>query len=155
MAPNDPWRTLSDVATVFNSHEVEYMFTGAYACALQGHVRATNDYDILIRNTPENLKRTVAALEKLFPELPEPILAQDIVEHIVLKIADEIEVDVAISAWDVTYEEALADRAVKEVDGVMIPYMGIASLIRSKSTSREIDQWDVAVLQEIQRKRDT
>lgn len=153
MERDENTRSLAAVAEVFNRHRVEYLVSGAHACALQGHIRATEDFDLLIRNTPTNLEHTVAALEELFPELPEPILARDIIDNVVLKISDDIEVDVAIQAWDVRYEDALADRSVKEIDGVSIPYMGIDSLIRSKTTPREIDQWDIAVLREIKRRR--
>ncbi len=148
-------RGLKDVCAVFNHNKVEYMIAGAHACALQGHIRATEDIDILIKNSPENLERTVMALMEIFPDLPEKITTHDISDNIVLKIADDIEVDVSISAWSVSYDEALPGKENTVIDGVDIPYLGIKELIRSKSTSREIDIWDVRILEEILRKKGT
>ncbi len=45
-------RGIPDVCSVLNRHEVEYLLMGAQAAALHGHVRGTEDIDILVRNTP-------------------------------------------------------------------------------------------------------
>ena len=147
-------RGLNDVCAAFNRHQVEYMVAGAQAGALHGHIRATEDIDLLIRNTPENVDRAVAALTVLFPDLPEAVAPADITDNIVLKVADDIEVDVSISAWSVAYDEAERDREERIVDGTQVPYMGLRSLIKSKMTSREVDQWDVRVLSEILRRQE-
>ncbi len=36
--------------------------------------------------------------------------------------------------------------------GVDIPFLGLDSLIKSKDTMREIDQWDVKILLEIKKR---
>lgn len=146
-------RGIPEVCATFNRAGVRYMIMGAQACALHGHIRATEDIDILIEATPENLDRTISALQELFPDFPEPFSAEDILEHTVLKIADDIELDVSTSAWSVPFSEAITDCCEREIEGVLVPYMGLQSLIRSKLTQREIDQWDVRVLQEIARRK--
>ena len=147
-------RGLREVCEVFNRRKVDYVVVGAQAGALHGHVRATEDIDLLIRNTKDNVSRAVEALAELFPDISREIHPQDILEHVVLKVADDIEVDVSISAWSVDFESAEDDIESIDIGGTRIPYLGLRSLIKSKSTSREIDQWDVRVLSEILRARD-
>ena len=64
----------------------------------------------------------------------------------VVKIADEVEVDVSTQAWKVRYPDAVASAQEVEIDGVRIPFVSIETLIASKETYREIDQWDAAQL---------
>lgn len=47
----------------FNAHEVEYVIVGAYALAFHGVPRFTGDIDILVRPSPENIKRVLSALD--------------------------------------------------------------------------------------------
>ncbi|HEX8311667.1 MAG TPA: hypothetical protein VF614_10140 [Chthoniobacteraceae bacterium] len=77
----------------------------------------------------------------------------DFVENVVIKIADEVEVDVSTRAWKVTYEEAApqAERAV--IEGVEIVYADLATLIASKETYRDQDRVDVTFLRELQRRK--
>jgi hypothetical protein len=56
--PRD-WR---EFIALLNSREVEYLVVGAFARALHGIPRSTGDIDFLIRPTPENAERLMAAL---------------------------------------------------------------------------------------------
>ena len=67
----------------------------------------------------------------------------------VLKIIDWMEIDFSIRAWTVDYAGAVDDIEHVLIDGIDVPFLGIESLIRSKSTMREIDMWDVKVLRRI------
>lgn len=78
---------------------------------------------------------------------------KDILENIVVKIADDVEVDVSIHAWKITYAEALGDAQKIDIDGVSIPFLGIGSLIASKETYREQDAIDRIRLLDLQRQR--
>ena len=63
-------------------------------------------------------------------------------DYAVVKIADEVEVDVSTQACKVTYPEALTGSPVVQVDGVTIPFLGLDALIASKETYREQDAED-------------
>src|SRR5262245_28093690 len=102
-------RGLAEVCRVLNAHGVNYLVIGAHACALHGHIRATEDYDFLVENNAGNLGRTSEALNELFPHLEQSVTPRDISDNVVLKVADDIEVDVSVSAWSVTYDEASQD----------------------------------------------
>lgn len=128
-----------------------YAVAGGYACALNGHVRMTEDYDILLRDDDDNIRKAIEAIRDIFPSIHDAISITDIRDNVVLKIADDIEVDFSIKAWTLDYTGAATDIRHAEIDGVDIPFLGIDALIRSKETMREIDQWDVKVLREIKK----
>ena len=73
-------------------------------------------------------------------------------ENVVVKVADEVEVDVSTHAWKVTYTEAILSAATSEVEGVTIPFLGLDSLIASKETYREQDALDRQRLLELRRR---
>jgi hypothetical protein len=57
-----------DVARIFaalDAHRVDYVVVGGIAVQVHGHVRMTNDLDLIPSPTPENLKRLAAALREL------------------------------------------------------------------------------------------
>jgi hypothetical protein len=61
-------RAPPDVARIFaalDAHQVEYVVVGGVAVQVHGHVRMTNDLDLIPSPTPENLKRLAAALREL------------------------------------------------------------------------------------------
>jgi hypothetical protein len=53
------------IFAVLDAHEVEYVVIGGIAVQVYGHVRMTNDVDLIPSPTPQNLERLAAALEEL------------------------------------------------------------------------------------------
>lgn len=53
---------LIDLLAEFEKQGVEYLLVGGQAVALHGYPRFTKDADLWLRDTPENLRRTRAAL---------------------------------------------------------------------------------------------
>ena len=60
----------------------------------------------------------------------------------VVKVADEVEVDVSTKAWKVSYGDAAPGAKQVVVKGVTIPYLGMDALLASKETYREQDSID-------------
>ena len=112
------------VCSLLNNHGVKYLIVGARACWLHGYVRATMDVDILVPEDLENHVRVIAALSELKDHAAAELTPQDLVENVVVKIADEVEVDV-------------------------VPYVDLQTLIKSKSTRREQDKVDVQRLRSL------
>lgn len=106
------------VCSLLNNHGAKYLIVGARACWLHGYIRATMDVDILVPEDLENHFRVIAALSELKDHAAAELTPQDLVENVVVKIADEVEVDV-------------------------VPYVDLQTLIKSKSTRREQDKVDV------------
>jgi len=112
------------VCSLLNNHGAKYLIVGARACWLHGYVRATMDVDILVPEDLENHVRVIAALSELKDHAAAELTPQDLVENVVVKIADEVEVDV-------------------------VPYVDLQTLIKSKSTRREQDKVDVQRLRSL------
>src|SRR6266513_2186733 len=122
------------VCSLLNNHGAKYLIVGARACWLHGYVRATIDVDILIPEDLENHALVIAALSELEDHAAAELTPQDLAENVVVKIADEVEVDVSRQAWQVEYAEALATAEEIVVDGVRVPFVGLKMLIKSKTT---------------------
>jgi len=110
---------------------------------LNGLIRATEDVDILIAENPSNYQKVIDALSRLPDGAASELVPEDFAENSFVKIADDIEVDVGIRAWTVTYAEALLNAQRTTVEGVEIPYLSISDLIRSKQTHRDQDRVDL------------
>jgi hypothetical protein len=52
----------TDLPTALADHGVEFALIGGWALAVYGHARGTDDLDVLVRATPENAERLMAAL---------------------------------------------------------------------------------------------
>src|SRR5438552_2003185 len=131
------------VCSLLNRHKARYLVVGARACWLHGYVRATMDVDILIPEDMENHARIIAALSELEDHAATELTPQDFIDNVVVKVADEVEVDVSTRAWQVSYAEAKGSPLVRSIKGVEVPYVDLKTLIRSKSTQREQDRVDL------------
>lgn len=117
-------------------------------------VRSTEDVDLLVEESRPNLEKVLAGLAKLEDGAAAERTPKDFEDNLVIKIADEVEVDVSLRAWTVSYAEAIPAAQSVNVGDVTIPFLSLQDLIKSKSTHRLQDQLDVARLQLIARERD-
>ena len=140
---------LVKVCRLLNDAGAKYLVAGAYAMILHRAVRATEDVDILIEETPENFRRVIAGLSRLADGAAAELTPQDLAENVVVKIADEVEVDVTTRAWKVSYAEAAPHALRLTLDGVEIPYLSLSDLIRSKETYRDQDRVDIERLRRL------
>jgi len=131
------------VCALLNKYGAKYLIVGARACWLHGYVRATMDVDILIPEDLENHARVLAALSELEDHAASELTPQDLVENIVVKIADEVEVDVSTRAWKVNYADAVGTSLKTTIEDLEIPYVDLKTLIKSKNTERDQDKVDV------------
>jgi hypothetical protein len=76
-------------------------------------------------------------------------IPQDIAENVVVKIADEVEVDVSRQAWQVRYADAIATAETITIEGVRVPFLSLEMLIKSKTTYREQDRADLVRLRDL------
>lgn len=144
---------LLKVCRLLNGTGARYLVIGGQACILHGLVRTTEDVDILIPVDLENGRRVIDGLSALADGAAKELEPHDFIENVVVKIADEVEVDVSTQAWKVTFDEASPLARRVEINGVSIPFMGLDSLIASKETYREQDAADRLRLLEIRSRR--
>jgi len=137
--------------SLLNKYGVKYMVVGGHACILHGLVRTTEDVDILVEESKENYRRIISALSEMEDGAARELTPQDFQDNLVVKVADEVEVDVSRRAWKVSYADAMDSACHAEIDGVKIPYAGLKSLIASKETYREQDRADLLRLRALDR----
>lgn len=129
-----------------NAEGVRYVLIGGFAVILHGFVRGTKDIDLLVEVSAENIQRLKRAMAVL-PDNAISLMADDEVEkYQVVRIADEIVVDLMKSACGIDYATAVTGMETKIVDGVSIPVAGKELLIKTKQTVRPSDAADVQFL---------
>lgn len=141
------------VCQLLNEAGAKYLICGAQACILHGLVRTTEDVDILVEANEENCRRVIDGLSRLQDGAARELTPKDILENVVVKIADEVEVDVSTHAWKVTYADAIGSARETMVENVRVPFLSLDSLISSKETYREQDSWDRARLIELKKRQ--
>jgi hypothetical protein len=126
---------------------VRFLLIGGFAVILHGFVRSTKDVDLLVDTSEVNIQAIKRAMSTL-PDNAAALMADDDVERYqVVRIADEIVVDLMGKACGIDYAEAAASGLEwMEVQGVKIPVAGKELLIRTKDTIRESDAMDVRFL---------
>jgi hypothetical protein len=138
------------VCSLLNSTGAKYLVVGGQAIILHGIIRTTEDVDILMESSLENGSRVLAALSQLADGSAKELSPQDLLDNVVVKIADEVEVDVSTQAWKVDYAMAEPSALATEVEGVRIPYLNLPMLMASKETYREQDRLDLLRLRQLQ-----
>lgn len=151
LVPREP--TLSDVVALcreLNARDARYVVCGGFAIRAAGYLRRTGDIDLVIDTSVENEARVYSALESLPDRAVRELDAGDVAKYIVVRVADEVVVDLMRSAAGIDYEEASQHVVTREVQGVPIPFASPQLLWRMKrDTHRAKDQPDLVFLREL------
>ncbi len=144
-----PITPLLRVCALLNKHNVRYLVVGGYACILHGLIRTTEDVDLLIEESGDNYQRVIDALSEMEDHAARELNPRDFEENVVVKVADEVEVDISRRAWKVDYREAAPRAKMIELLGIKVPFLDLPDLIASKETYREQDQVDLLRLRRL------
>lgn len=125
-----------------NELQALYVIVGGFAIMELGYVRATEDIDLLIQGDRENQKKVRQALEILPDRAVREVTDSDLDEYMVVRVCDEIVVDLMIAACGLKYEEVIPDAIYKTIEGVRIPFASASSMWKMKQTVREKDVLD-------------
>jgi hypothetical protein len=138
---------LTGLCQALNREGARYLLIGGFAVILHGFVRSTKDVDLLVDPSEENIRAVKRALATL-PDNAAALLSDDeVLRYPVVRIADEIVVDLLASACGISYGEAARSGIETfQVQGVDIPVASKELLIRMKDTVRESDAMDVRFL---------
>ena len=110
-----------------------------------GYPRFTWDLDILIDTAPENEAKIYMALRSLPDRAADELDPGDVSKYAVVRVADEIVVDLMKSASGIGYEEASKDIIVRKI--AMLKFRSPRLLWRmKKNTRREKDAGDLFFL---------
>lgn len=132
------------LCAALNAAGARYMVIGGFAVNYHGFARATEDIDLLVDQTPQNVQRIRQGLAVLPDNAASELADTDVAEFTVVRILDEITVDLIARVGHVTYENAESVQAL--VDGVAIPVANLDTMIATKQGVRERDQRDLAFL---------
>lgn len=137
--------TVEDLVTVcrsLNEQGAHYLVVGGFAILQHGFARVTKDIDIVIESSMENQRRVKTALAVLPEKAILEVGDDDIRQYMVLRVADEILVDVMTAACGIEYAEAAGEITTVVIRGVPIPFANPQLLLRMKQTHREKDAED-------------
>jgi hypothetical protein len=113
------------------------------------YTRRTMDVDLIVAADAENEAKVFAALSTLPDKAVRELQPGELQQNNVIRVADEIVVDLMRTAGGIDYAEAAKDVVVREVDGVPIPFASPRLLWRMKAvTHREKDASDLVFLRQ-------
>ena len=133
-----------------NSRGARYVVVGGFAIRGAGYMRSTMDIDLVIETSPENEAKVFDAMRSLPDRAVDELDPGDVAKFTVVRIADEIVVDLMHSASGVDYAGAEKDIVIRDVGGVSIPFASPELLWRMKRTThREKDKLDLVFLRQV------
>lgn len=150
-APLDAERILRALA----EHDVEYVLIGGLAVQTHGHIRTTNDADLIPAPAPANLRRLAAALRQLEARILNPGQEQTPIDAKMLPRGTIWQFATKDGGIDVMHEvpggrsyEELSEHALRvRLGDIDISVVGLDDLIQMKlARGRPVDLADVAAL---------
>jgi nucleotidyltransferase AbiEii toxin of type IV toxin-antitoxin system len=142
------------VLGAFEAAGLEYVLIGATAMAFHGIVRATEDVDIFVRATPENIERLRDALRSAYDDDPniDKITADDLLgEYPAVRYyppSGDLYFDILTRLGEMASFDSIA-MEYKELDGIRVRVATPAALYRLKrNTARPLDRQDAEALRQ-------
>ena len=138
---------LRDLCRELNRRGAKYIVIGGFAMRAANYNRTTMDIDLMVATDAENEAKVFSALSTLPDNAVRELQSGELQKYNVIRVGDEILVDLLRSAAGIDYAEAAKDVVVREVDGVPIPFASPKLLWRMKAvTHREKDSDDLLFL---------
>lgn len=143
LEPRDPESgDLLRICASLNTAGARYVVIGGMAMVLHGFNRGTEDIDLLVDRTVENIARLREALSILPDNAVREVRDTDIEDYGVVRVADEVVVDLMGSACGIDFNAAEAEIDWREIEGIRIPFASPTLLLKTKQTVREKDEID-------------
>jgi hypothetical protein len=147
---NEDFRDL--LATLLEAG-ARFLVVGAHAMAAHGVPRATGDLDVWIDAEPDNVGRVWTALLRFgAPVTAIGITREDLTrpDQVIQIGLPPRRIDVLTSVTGLSFAEAWPGRMIHTVDGLEVPFLGRAELVRNKrATGRAKDLADLEALGEL------
>lgn len=134
---------------LLNESGARYMIVGGFAIMYAGYGRTTGDVDLLFDTELVNEAKVYRCLESLPDKAVLQLQPGEVGKYVVVRVADEIVVDLMKSASGIDYAEASKEVVIRTVQGVPIPFASPKLLWRmKKNTHREKDAADLVFLRQ-------
>jgi hypothetical protein len=132
-----------------NQRGAKYVVVGGFAIIAAGFPRFTGDVDLIVAADAENEAKVFSALATLPDNAVRELQPGELQLYNVIRVGDEILVDLMRSAGGIDYAEAAKDVVVRELGGVPIPFASPRLLWRMKAvTHRAKDAGDLVFLRQ-------
>ncbi len=140
------------IIDTINRYDVEYIVIGGVAMISHGMPRLTQDLDILIKLTPDNIGRLKDALHSIYDDSAiDEITYDEMNTYSVIRYgtADGFYLDIMARIGDVADYSSI-EKEIKEIEGVKIYLSTVTSLLKLKeNTIRPEDKRDVIFLKKL------
>jgi hypothetical protein len=146
-----------ELLSLLAEYEVRYLVVGGYAVMKYTEPRFTKDLDLWISTDEKNAKAVYAALKEFGATLKDLTSADFSQEGYFYQMGNPpLRLDVMMSIPGVAFEAAWANREEIQIEGLTIPFISKADLIKTKEAAgREQDLIDARELRKTDRLGDT
>lgn len=137
-----------ELLSILEKHKVRYLVVGGYAVMKYTEPRFTKDLDLWIATDEENSEAVFAALKEFGAPLRNLTPADFREEGYFYQMGSPpLRLDIMMSLPGVAFETAWANRERAQIEGLVIPFISKADLIKTKEASgRDQDRMDVKKL---------
>lgn len=134
---------------------VQFVVVGGIAVTLQGYVRLTEDVDLLLEDSPENIRLLLTTLSGYGEGFAAELTLEDFDDNEgairVVEETEQCQIDLFTRMTGRRYADVIADADKLNLRGLSIFYASKASLIGWKESSvREKDKLDAMALRKLQ-----
>jgi len=131
---------------------VHFIVVGGLAVAYCGYVRATDDLDLLVEASEENIHRLLRVLREFGEGAARELDRADFTtEEGAIRVVEDFPVDIFTQMSGHTYADLLPMTATQSIHGDELRHLNVDGLILLKKDSlRPKDQLDVQALRQIQ-----
>ncbi len=153
---NPPLPSIENLLALLNANSVRYLIVGGVAVGLNGFTRMTEDLDLILQATSENISKTANALSQFGEGFGNNLTLEDFLndtagnpdcEGAIRILEEEIPLDLFIQMRGIRYEAMLPKSHRVFFSGISSLTIGPETLLQLKKDShREKDQIDVASL---------
>jgi len=146
-------KDFQDFVQLLNAYDVDYMVIGGYALAFHGKPRHTGDLDIWIDVSDANAGKMHLVIYE-FGMASLGLKKSDFLQAgLITQIGyPPLRIDILNEIDGISFAEAYVNKAVIDVDGLPINYIGLDDLIKNKLASgRHQDISDVVALKKIKK----
>jgi hypothetical protein len=138
-----------------NYYKVEYILIGGFAIILYGYNRITNDIDLIINGTIDNLNNLRNALNNLYSDKSiEEITIDELENYSVIRYGtpDDFNIDIIKKIGEKSYNDTNFE--IVCYNNIRVNVATPESLYKMKEkTMRPIDEMDILFLRELLNKR--
>ena len=130
---------------------VDFAVVGGVAVSLNGFVRATDDLDIIVQESPENVRKLINCLSRWGEGWARELKEEDFApQEGSIRVIEDFDLDIFTRMRGRSLEDFRPRLRYLGVEAIRIPYLAAADLIFLKEGSwREKDQLDVLAMKEI------